>query len=292
MFTHRDANLARIIGVLSLAVALSACSAIKLGYNTLPQVSTWWIDDYIDLNDEQEPRIREDLARLQQWHRREELPKIGALLQRAERMVGTEMSAQEICAVVPDVRARLLALAERAEPAAVTLALGLTPEQLAHLERKYQKNNREYRKDWIELSADDLRDKRYKQFLDRVEMVYGRLDEPQRETLRKQIERTAFSAETNLQERQRRQQDILQALRKIAGQPVSLADARATLHTLVHRGLQSPDRRFRAYQDSLIQEACRNLSAVHQSTTPQQRQSAVRRLRAYQRDLEELAAEP
>ena len=292
MFTRRDSNLVRIIGLLSLAMALSACSAIKLGYNTMAQVSAWWIDGYVDLSDDQQPRVREDLARLHQWHRREEIPKIGALLQRAERMVGAEMSAQEICAVVPDARARLLALAERAEPAAVTLALGLTPEQLAHLERKYQKNNRDYRKDWIELSADDLRDKRYRQFLDRVEMVYGRLDDPQREILRNRMERTAFSAETSLQERQRRQQDILQALRKIAGQPVSLSDARATLHALVQRGLQSPDRRFRAYQESLIQEGCRNLAAVHQSTTPQQRQSAVRRLRAYQRDLEELAAEP
>ena len=79
---HLIANVARIIGLLSVAVALAGCSAIKLGYNSLPQVSSWWLDGYIDFSDEQEPRVRDDLARLHQWHRRQELPKIGALLQK------------------------------------------------------------------------------------------------------------------------------------------------------------------------------------------------------------------
>ena len=289
---HRIANLVWIIGLLSLAVALSGCSAIKLGYNTLPQVSAWWIDGYIDLGDDQEQRMREDIGRLHQWHRRQELPKISALLQQAERMVAGDFKAQEACALVPDIRDRLRALGEQAEPAAVTLALGLLPAQLEHLERKYQKNNRDYRKDWIDLPPDELRDKRFKQFLDRTEMVYGRLDDAQRETLRSQMARTGSDPRTNLLERQRRQQDILQTLRGIAGRAVPLGEARALLRGLIERGLQPPDRTYRGYQEMLLQETCINLAAVHHSTTPQQRQTAVRRLRDYQRDLADLAAEP
>ena len=289
---HRIANLARIIGLLTVAVALAGCSAIKLGYNSLPQVGSWWLDGYIDFSDEQEPRVRDDLARLHQWHRRQELPKIGALLQQAERMVANDLTAEEVCSMVPAIRQRIAAIADRAEPAAVTLALGLQPEQLAHLQRKYEKNIREYRKDWIDLPTEDLRDKQFKQYVDRMEMVYGRLDENQRELVRSQLERSVFSAETSLRERQRRQQDILQTLRRLAGQQVSLTDARAVVHQLVERGLQSPDTRYRSYEESLIRQGCRNLAAVHQSTTPQQRLSAVRRLRAYQRDLDDLAAKP
>jgi hypothetical protein len=40
----------------------------------------------------------------------------------------------------------------------------------------------------------------------------------------------------------------------------------------------------------LIEESCRNLSALHNATSAEQRQSAVRRLRAYQRDVRELTA--
>lgn len=283
---------ARIIGLLSIAVALSACSAIKLGYNTLPQFGAWWLDGYVDFSDDQEQRMRDDIARLHQWHRREELPRLSALLQQAERMAPADISADAACALVPLARQRLLAVAERAEPAAVTLALGLSPGQLQHLQRKYEKNVREYRKDWVQLAPDELREKRFKQYLDRIEMIYGSLDEPQRSIMRVQVERTVFDVESNLKERQRRQQDILETLRKLAGQPVSLSDARAAIHRLVERGLQSPDPRYRAYQESLILEGCRNIAAVHNSTTPQQRQSAVRRLREYQRDLGELAAQP
>jgi hypothetical protein len=289
---HRLANLARIIGLLAVAVALAACSAVKLGYNSVPQLSAWWLDGYVDLGDDQEPRIREDLARLFQWHRRQELPRIGALLQQAERLVGNEMTADEACAMVPAIRERVAAVFERAEPAAVTLALGLRPEQLVHLRHKYDKNNREYRKDWIEPPAAEMREKRFKQYVERAEMIYGRLDEAQREQVRRQLAGSVFSPETNLRERQRRQQDILQTLRRLAGQPVSLSEARAAVHQLIERTLHSPDAAYRSYEQTLIQQGCRDLAALHQTTTPQQRQSAVRRLRAYQRDVEELAAEP
>jgi hypothetical protein len=40
----------------------------------------------------------------------------------------------------------------------------------------------------------------------------------------------------------------------------------------------------------MIDEACRNLSALHNSTTAAQRDTAAQRLRDYQRDLRELAA--
>ena len=292
MFINRFANLARIIGLLVVAVALAGCSAIKLGYNSLPQVAGWWLDAYVDFADDQEQRMREDIARLHQWHRREELPKIAVVLKEAERMVAGDMTADEICALVPPIRLRIGTLMERAEPAAATLALGLRPEQLAHLQRKYEKNNREYRKDWVDLPLADLRDKQFKQYIDRIETFYGRLEDSQRELVRGQVERSLYKAETNLRERQRRQQDILQALRKLAGQPVALSEARAAIHALVERGLRSPDPTYRTYEDALVKQGCSNLAAVHQSTTPQQRLSAVRRLRAYQRDLEDLAAEP
>ena len=41
-------RVARIIVLLTLAVALAGCSAIKLGYNTLGEVAYWWLDSYID----------------------------------------------------------------------------------------------------------------------------------------------------------------------------------------------------------------------------------------------------
>ena len=289
---HRLIHLARIIGLVSVVGALSACSAIKLGYNSLPQVSAWWLDRYLDFSDGQAQRVREDLGRLQQWHRRQELPQLAALLQQVERLVPDQTTAEAVCALVPAVRQHVVSVAEQAEPAAVTLALNLSVRQLEHLKRKYARNNADYREEWIQLSPADLREKRFKQYLDRVEMIYGSLGEQQRELMRNQVANTVFDVDLNLQDRQRRQRDILKTLESLVGQPVPLGQARTVVHGLVLRTLESPNALYRGYQESIIQEGCRNLAELHNNTTPQQRRNAVRRLLAYQRDLEELAAQP
>ena len=122
-------------------------------------------------------------------------------------------------------------------------------------------------------------------------MMYGRLEEPQRTALRRQIDQSIFDPARALAERQRRQQDALQTLRKLAGQPVSLTDARSVMHGLLERALNPPDPVARAYQQALIDEGCRNFADLHNSSSVAQRETAARRLRAYQRDFRELAAQ-
>jgi len=143
----------------------------------------------------------------------------------------------------------------------------------------------------VRLPPDELKEKRLKQFLERGEMIYGRLDEPQRAVLRRQLEQSIFDPQRILAERQRRQQDALQTLRKVAGQPIALSDARKLLRAYLERTENSPDAAYRSYQEALIDEACRNIAALHNATSPAQREAAVRRLRGYQRDVRELSAQ-
>ncbi|MEP6791664.1 MAG: DUF6279 family lipoprotein, partial [Ramlibacter sp.] len=246
--------LARIICLLGLAAAMAGCSAIKLGYNTLPEFAYWWLDGYVDFTDAQGPRAREDLARLQQWHRTQELEKYAELLHKVELLAPAQLNAEQVCGVVKEIRDRLQAVAEHAEPALVTLALGLAPEQLQHLERKYTKNSAAYRKEWVSLAPADSAEKRFKQVLERSEMIYGNLDEPQLVILRQQIEQSAFDAKVIFADRQRRHQDALATLRKLAGQPVSMDEARRFMRGLVERWQESPDPTYRAWQEALIQE--------------------------------------
>jgi hypothetical protein len=92
-----------------------------------------------------------------------------------------------------------------------------------------------------------------------------------------------------LAERQRRQQDLLQTLRRVAEPGTAADQARNLMRAYLERAQHSPDTGYRAWQEALVQESCRIFSAVHESTTPAQRQQAARRLRAYQRDLWELS---
>jgi hypothetical protein len=48
---------------------------------------------------------------------------------------------------------------------------------------------------------------------------------------------------------------------------------------------------WRERQQALQQEGCRNMAALHNSTSAAQRYQAARRLHAYERDLSELFAD-
>lgn len=285
-----SARLVRIIVLLTLAAALAGCSAVKLGYNTFETVAYWWLDGYVDFTSQQAPLVREDLARLHAWHRREELPKFVRLVQRMEQIAPRDLRPEEACTFVAEFRQRMLAVSDAAEPAVVALATGLQPEQLRHIEHKYEDNNRKYTKDWIELAPADRRDKRYHQFLDRAEMIYGHLGRAQRDALRADMERSSFDPEWILSQRQRRQHDLLQTLAQITQPGIGFAEARAMLRGYLARAVTPPDAQARARQDALIAQGCHNFAVLHNSTTVAQRQRAVRRLQGYERQLRELAA--
>lgn len=282
--------MARIIGVLCLAAALGACSAIKLAYNNLPTVSYWWLDGYLDFDSEQSPKVRDELAQLLAWHRQNELPRLSAMLQDAQALAPAEVTPEQVCAMADRIRERLLAVSERAEPAGTELALSLTDAQLQQLERKYAKNNATYRKDWLDRTPAQVQEKRYDQFLDRAEDFYGRLSTEQRDLLKQQVAQSVFDPRLADAERRKRQQEALVLLRGfVAGKP-SPAEARAALHGYIQRIDEPPPGPWHDQQQALLQEGCRNTAALHNNTTASQRAQAVRRLQAYQDDLRQLVA--
>jgi hypothetical protein len=281
-----------IILALALALVLAGCSAVKLGYNTLTDVSYWWLDGYVDFNSQQAPVVKQELARLHDWHRHEELPRLNEVLAHMEQLAPGPVSPQQACGIVADVQVRLDAVADRAEPAIVSLAATLGPAQLRHLEGKYRRNNDSFTSDWIKPGPEAARGKRYDQMLDRMETIYGPLDEPQRSVLRQGIAQSIYDPARILAERKRRQQDLLQTLRRMLEPGTPSDAARQLLHGYLDRAQHSPDLAYRAWQEQLVQEGCRIFSAVHESTTSVQRQQAVQRLRAYQQDLRDLSGQP
>lgn len=280
---------AGIIVVLAATVVLAACGALKLGYKTLPEVAYWWLDGYVDFSDDQAPQVRTELARLHAWHRQQELPRLVEMLERMEKLAPGPVSAQQACQFIAEGQARLNVVADRAQAPVVALALSLEPEQLAQLQRKYRDNNDKFRREWIHQPLAQQREKRYEDALKRYEMIYGDLDGPQKRVLRQGIEHSIYEPQRVLAERMRRQQDLLQVLARVRELDAAPAEAQALLRGYLERAQRSPDASHRAYQEELRQEHCRIFSAVHDSTTPAQRERAVRRLQAYQRDLRELA---
>lgn len=285
----RCARLARIIGVLVLAGCLAACSALKLAYNNLPEVSYWWLDSYVDFDSTQTPRVRDELTQVLEWHRQNELPKVIELLRRTRTLTADDVTPAQACELVDAIQARLLALTDRAVSAGADVALSLSDAQLAHLERKYARVNADYGKEWIALSPKDQREKRYEQFLDRSEDFYGRLDAAQRDLLRRQIAQSSFDPREFDANRRGRQQEILVLLRRLVAEKAAPADAQAAVRAFV-RHVAEPTGTERERRQAQREESCRTIAELHNQTTPAQRSKAQQRLQAYEDDLRELAS--
>ncbi|CAN5273491.1 hypothetical protein BH10PSE18_BH10PSE18_16970 [soil metagenome] len=288
----RCAKLAKIIGVLLLGATLYGCSAIKLAYNNLPEFTYWWLDGYLDFDGAQTPRVKEQLAQLLAWHRRNELPKLVSLVQKAEQMAPNDVTPTQVCAFTDNVRMRLLTVAQQASQPGAELALSLGTAQLQQLERKYTKINADYASDWLERSPARQHEKRYDEFLERNEDFYGTLDASQRRLLRQLTDRSIFDPRRVDAERRQRQQEALGLLRGFSNSAMPASEVRAAIDAYAQRIADPPPGAWRDYQQALLQEGCGNVAALHNATRPEQREKAVRRLRAYEQDLRDLMATP
>jgi hypothetical protein len=285
-----------IIGA-ALALLLAGCSVVRLAYGQAPTFAYWWIDGYVDLDEAQSTKLRDGLDRWFDWHRRTELPRYAALLARAQREVmEPSLSPDQLCAWRDEATRRLDAALEEATPMAGALMLTLTPEQIRHMERKLAKDGAELKRDFAQPDRSERAKASFRRTLERYENLYGKLDEAQRAKLAELLAASPFDADRWLAERERRNSDLIAMLTSVssAGRDADAAraqaQAQAAVRALAERLLRSPRPEYRAYQARLTQENCALASAMHNLTTPAQRQHARNKLKGWEDDVRLIAA--
>ena len=282
--------LSRIIGGL-LLVWLTGCSAVKIGYNNAPSLTYWWLDSYIDFDETQTRQVREGLDALHAWHRKTELPAYAATLRQMQRLAPGQVAPEQVCELLALTRAHLQRLGEQAERTISAVTPSLKPQQLQHLALQFDKRNRKWREEWLDGSPAERSARRLKLAVERAEMLYGRLDEAQLAILRQGIATSGFDANLSYREVLRRQQDIVQTLKEHSSEPARTAHVKAETLALINRSLNSPDPAYRSYFEKMSAQSCRTLAALHNSTSPAQRENALDRLRSYEEDAQTLASQ-
>lgn len=304
--------MASVAAVVLAAALLQGCSAIRLVYSQAPELLYWQLDGYVDFNDTQTPRVRDDLAALMRWHRQEQLPRYAqtlaqaqALLQSSGGQAAQQVQADQVCAVLQGFQATLPAFTERLVNSTAWLPASMTPAQFTRLQSKWAEGDTEFREEWLDADPQEVFDRRLTRFIERSETFYGRLSPAQRELLREHVAASPFDPAIAWAERQRRQQDLLAALRQAAaagaGSVTGGANAAtggggpdaqraAPLVAWANRALQPPEPAARAHLQANLRHACVGIARLHNSTTEAQRTRALGVLKNYERDALELAA--
>jgi hypothetical protein len=274
--------------ILLALLFLQGCSAIKLGYQQMPTLSYWWLDSTVSFNSTQSKSAKQALEHLHQWHRSEELPAYADLLQRVQALSAGPVQTEQVCRVWSEVQIRLDVLMREAVVQAAPVAMSLGPKQLSHIARRWESQNEDWEKEWLQGSASERLERRLDKTLERFRSFYGELTPAQISLVKTQLARSPWTAEWGRQDRQRRQQDLLSALQGISQNKLSQPEAQAQLWGVWQRWLKPTEDAQRAVVLSLSQRACENLAQLHNSASPEQRQLAIRRLRAYERDIKDL----
>ena len=279
------------MALLLATVLLGGCSALRLGYNQAPDLAFWWLDGYADFDDNQSLRTRDGLAAWFAWHRRTQLPNYAALLVRAQTEIVADMPAARMCTWWGELYERFDVAIDRAVPDIAEVMLSFKPEQLRHMERQHAKKNAECRSEYLDGDAAERAAQNLKRTIDRAETLYGRLDDVQRARIGRALAASPFDAEAWFVERRRRQQDALQLLRRLIAEGASREQAQAAVRAYALRVKRSPNEAYRQYQERLTQFNCGFSAELHNATTPAQRQTAVDKLKGWERDLRALVAQ-
>lgn len=272
------------------AATLGGCTAVRFGYNQGPELAYWWFDRYVDFTDEQSPQVRAALADWFAWHRRSELPAYASLVERVRGDLPQPATPAAMCRWFDDIRGRTDVALERALPAMAAVAMSMTPAQIEHLGRQYQKRNAERRDEFAHPDPRQRRDAAVERAVERFERFYGRLDDAQRAVIAQGVAESPFDPERWLAERAARQQEVLQTLQRLRAPGVSSDEAVASLRMVVQRLQVSPDATYRQHQRRLVEFNCAFAARVHNATTPAQREAAARRFKGWEDDFRALAS--
>ena len=276
----------------SMSVILTGCSAVRLGYNNLPDIASWWLDSYIDFSDTQGPQAKAALQKLQTWHRKEELPAIAELLVQAQTLAPQNITPEQACKIWEGAQVRIESFIQESSRLAAPVVSQLSAKQFKHLEKEWATRNEDWKKQWVQGTPDARIKKRVDLAAERFNSFYGDLNLEQRQVLKQQFLQSTWSPEESYQRRLKRQQQQLMALQAMSSEitkpAMPLPQVEKALQSLILQSVRPKDAGDLSKQLQLEQQACQNLAQLHNTMSPAQRLKAQRKLKDYETDVREL----
>jgi len=176
-------RVARKCLLLSL-VLLSACSSTTFVYNRLDFILPWYLDDYTELNREQEKYLDELLSPFLAWHRVDELPRYVVILSEIEASLDQPLVAEDVATISEQIQDAWFRLEGEALDWLLNLGTRLSQEQVESFLAELQEQQREYQEKYLTRTDQAFHEDSYDSLVDTMQDYMGRLDAEQRELLR------------------------------------------------------------------------------------------------------------
>lgn len=277
--------------LIALFAVLAGCSSLRLAYNNGDTLLYWWIDGYIDLTSEQKGWVKKDIDELFHWHRQTQLRDYVQILKSAQRQLNAGPTQADLQNDFDEIKNRTQLLLFKALPELADLARSLEQDQIATLERKFAANNDDFRKKNMKGDREAQQKFRFKKSMEQFELWFGGFTPEQEAQIRKASDARPLDNTIWLEERQRRQKNILNAVRKIRQEKLSKDATMALLHTLIKDSFDRLEHSERkAFFDATETANIELILTVIRVATPAQKAHAHKRMQGWIEDFNNLAA--
>ncbi|NEX21683.1 hypothetical protein G3480_15415 [Thiorhodococcus mannitoliphagus] len=200
-------------------LAISGCSRVTIAYNTADFFAKQYAIDYLDLASDQvarwEPRLEQELAR----HRSQELPYLAAFFDQVLAASRTGFDTSNMACLTGAFRTLYERHARLAVELAAPLLADLTPAQLNALERRFREDTAEDRADLAKRNLSWEQAKRARRYIKAIEDWTGPLRQDQEQIVRQVTAQMPESESAVIEYRSRKRGQLIQRLKRGAGEP-------------------------------------------------------------------------
>ena len=292
----KPVTLTRILLLMAGLAMLSACSAIKLGYNNSASIAHTYLTSKVGFDSDQSALLKTSLNEIVEWHRNAELPVLAGELQTARQALAvldgvvTPVNASQVHALNMAIRASLRRTANEAAPVIAKNMLGLWPNQVSDIQEALNKSNTDYREERLMQSADERVRASAERMTERFEGWLGTLNPTQVQQIQAWAQREIRWAELRYERRLQRQQQFMALVNKAANRQIDQATLSQEIAYLLN-AWQTPSTADEKQQSEQRQKATIALIVdVLNSATAKQRNTAADRAAAWAKDFQILAS--
>jgi hypothetical protein len=168
--------------VITLSLALGACSRMGLAYRNLDVIIPWTLSDYLDMNGEQKGWFNERLKEHLSWHCTTQLPGYLDWLDRLQVMVETnQVTDAALQSRTQEAKQAIAQTAREITPSAIELLQGLDDKQVAEMNEAFAKDQRKRQQDYVKPSLAQQIKERSQRMEKRLDGWIGPLSPPQQQ---------------------------------------------------------------------------------------------------------------
>lgn len=187
--------------LLCCLLLLGACSGTTFVYNRLDFFLPWYVDDYAELNTQQDAYLKEIIAPFLAWHRNQELPAYIEIIDDIESRLAQPVTAAVVSDIFGEFEQAWLRIEGEALGWLLDLGAQLSDEQVAGFLEVMWEQQEEYAEEYLERTDEEFYEDSYDNLVDNANDFLGSVSTEQREQLRKASLRLLRSDQPWLQER-------------------------------------------------------------------------------------------